>query len=618
MPRAIMPPRSRMEFGLQIAAFLALTAISAPRVQSQTLGGGAGNSPGSAETEPRGSAVTRGASDAGSPGSNDFGGLSGGRGRSGGSFGSQSLNVLGDSPGDPGGSRLGDPLGASGAVALESSPDAQGPVLGGRMGAGSSRVPVGNFQPGGGTASQQRMRERQRMERTRREVKPLEVDPISLSSSSRLELPRTPEAAGPGGGLTLDDAIGLLLRQNLDLIAMRHEIPKADADILTAGLRSNPILYADGQLITYGRPTRDRPAGGNGQPQYDVNITQPIDISRKRRARIEVACQAKRVIEAQFQDAVRNLIDELYVAYANVLAARETLRYSEAYLQGMTKLLETAQRHEQQLRAKGGGDNKGQNEKVETAADAVADLRDQVQQGKFQTRRAQLALARSRRELALLLNIPEDRAEALQVRGRLRELNPLPAPAETLIRRGLEIRPDLVAYRLGVQRAKADVRLAKANRFSDIYVVYQPYTFQDNALYGYKSSHSWALGVNAALPIYNRNQGNIARAEINSRQTDIELSSMERRVAHEVSEAIRSFEFTQADVLELEQEVLPGSLRARDIAFKQYSEDPTKVNEFIDKQKDYNDIVAQYRNALIEHREDTFELNTAVGARILP
>src|SRR5439155_9260583 len=95
--------------------------------------------------------------------------------------------------------------------------------------------------------------------------------------------------------------------------------------ILNAGLRANPIFYADGQLIPYGRYSRQRPGG---QTQYDVNISYPLDLSRKRQNRTMVATAAKRVLEAQYQDAVRLLIDNLYTAYVDVLAARQTLIYA--------------------------------------------------------------------------------------------------------------------------------------------------------------------------------------------------------------------------------------------------------------------------------------------------
>src|SRR5262249_51166440 len=145
------------------------------------------------------------------------------------------------------------------------------------------------------------------------------------------------EEAGAAEGLTLDAAIERLVGQNLGLLALRHEIDQAQADVLTASLRANPVLYADTQFVPYGRFGRDQPGGPT---QYDLNITYPIDVSHKRRARTVSAQKAMRVTEAQFQDAVRLQIDNLYTAYIDVVAAEETLRYSRAYAAGITRLLD--------------------------------------------------------------------------------------------------------------------------------------------------------------------------------------------------------------------------------------------------------------------------------------
>ena len=80
----------------------------------------------------------------------------------------------------------------------------------------------------------------------------------------------------------------------------------AEADILTASLRANPILYSDVQLVPYGTFSPNRPGG---QTQYDLNVTYPFDLTGKRQARTLVATRAKRVIQAQYQDAVRLQID---------------------------------------------------------------------------------------------------------------------------------------------------------------------------------------------------------------------------------------------------------------------------------------------------------------------
>jgi cobalt-zinc-cadmium efflux system outer membrane protein len=157
-----------------------------------------------------------------------------------------------------------------------------------------------------------------------------------------LAIPAGGDDEGPPNGLTLDAAIERLLQANLDLRAKYHEIPKAQADILTAGLRANPLLFFDAQRVPYGGSGGGGRGGGssvqNGT-EYDLNINHPLDLNGKHRARREVACRAKRVLEAQYQDAVRVEIDNLYTAFVNVLGERETVRYAEASVSGLREVL---------------------------------------------------------------------------------------------------------------------------------------------------------------------------------------------------------------------------------------------------------------------------------------
>ena len=106
-----------------------------------------------------------------------------------------------------------------------------------------------------------------------------------------LDAPLTPEDEGPLNGLTLDQAIEQLKYNSLSLRAKQLEIPQARADELTASLRVNPFVFADGQLIPYRRYSSTTNPGG--PTQYDINITYPFDLSGKRMARMEVAAQAR-------------------------------------------------------------------------------------------------------------------------------------------------------------------------------------------------------------------------------------------------------------------------------------------------------------------------------------
>jgi cobalt-zinc-cadmium efflux system outer membrane protein len=415
-----------------------------------------------------------------------------------------------------------------------------------------------------------------------------------------LAIPTGREDEGPADGLTLDAAIERLARENLALRARALEIPMAEADVLTASLRANPVLYADGQLIPYGTYSAQRPGG---PLQYDVNITYPLDVTRKRQARTVAARQAKRVLEAQFQDAARLQIDNLYTAYTDVLAARETIRFAEAARQGLAVLLDRTRRM-----YRGGSRTLADVGRIEALFEAA----------EVEVMDAEESLRATRRNLGVLLNMPGPAAEELQLRGSIRDAGPPPPPIDALTRTALECRPDIVAYRLGIPRADAEVRLAEANRLSDVFLLYQPYTFQNNAPFNKQSTTSWALGVTVPLPIYNRNQGNVQRARVNAVQSRVELAEREQQAANEVRQAEREYALTRAAVNRIETRLLPAAARVRNDAYRLYLQGEEEAIVYLNAQREYNEAARQYRDMLVRHRRGMLRLNTAVGRRILP
>lgn len=463
-------------------------------------------------------------------------------------------------------------------------------ILGGRPGPSVPRVPTGVTRPGPGFG----------MTPGGGVTVPPSVPFTEVPLFGPLAVPAGPEEEGPAGGLTLDAAIERLVRENLDLRAQFHEIPKARADTLTASLRANPIFYADSQLIPYGDFSKERPGG---PVQYDINISHPLDVSHKRRARTAVACQARRVIEAQYQDAVRQQIDSLYDAYVGVLGARETTRYAEASVTGLRQILEKTER----LRV-GGEKTRGDVERIRTQFDSA----------RIGLMDAEEALRRAKRELAPLLRLPPTEAENLEIRGTIADRAPPPPPNDELVRIAMASRPDLAALRLGVGLAQADVRMARAERYQDVYLLYQPYTFQNNAPFDTKSAHSWAVGMTVPLPLYNRNQGNILRARVNVSQTQTQLAAAELKVATEVRQAEREYYISRAAVEQIERDLLPGAKRLRDETLRRFNQGEAALVDYLLAQREYNEIVRQYRDTQVRHRQSMLSLNTAVGQRVLP
>jgi cobalt-zinc-cadmium efflux system outer membrane protein len=464
-------------------------------------------------------------------------------------------------------------------------------LLFGRMGPSAPHVPTSVTTPGGTY---------QGPRTTRGIAAPQPLPAPKPPFYGRLEMPSGPEDDGPPDGLTLDRSMELYVHQNLELQAQYLEIPQARADVLTASLRANPIFYADTQLIPYGSFSTRRPSGPT---QYDVNISHPIDFSHKRHARTIYAEVVLRVTENQYQDVVRLGLNNLYLNYVDVLAARQTVRYAQVTVEGLDKLLSALEAlHKESTTFSADVDQASSERKI-----AAIGLMD-----------AEENLLRQKRILAELLNIPPDQAEGLEVRGTIEDSGPPPPPDRDLIHVALDGRADVAAYRLGVETAKASLNLAMANRFADAYLLYQPFTYQNNAPYGKDGLPSWALGITVPLPIYNRNQGNIERAKINVRQSEIQLGSLERRVITQVQQAANEYRNSGRIVRAIRAQVEPALKRAVEARTRLFQEGEVTIFTFLDAQRRYNDNVKAYLDSAVRHRKAMLELNTAVGQRILP
>jgi cobalt-zinc-cadmium efflux system outer membrane protein len=481
------------------------------------------------------------------------------------------------------------PMPGAGAVSMGMQPGRDDMLLG-RIGTSGPRVPTSISSPGGVY---------QGPPTGRGTTLPQAIPVPRAPLYGTLELPKE-EDEGPADGLTLDQAIELLKQNNLDLRAKSYEIPQGRADVLTAGLRANPIFYADSQLVPYGSDSVKRPGGPT---QYDVNISHPIDFSHKRRARLAYATRALEVMELQYQNEVRVALQNLYNAYVDVLAARETVRAIRESIKGLDEFVRVNQ----------------ESYKLSNAT------RPDVDQAKADRETAVAGLMSAegdvllrKQTLAEILNLPPDRAERLELRGTIYDLAPPPPVLEELIQIAMASRPDVAAWQRGVAAAEANVKLQRANRFADAYLLFQPYTFQNNAPFGRESATSWAVGITLPLPVYNRNQGHILRAQFNVEQSQVQLSQQERRVVTEIQQALSEYQVSGKVARYLRTQVIPPQGRAREDQRRLFDEGEVTKFAYLDTRRRYNDAVKAYLDSAARHRRSMLSLNTVTGQRILP
>jgi cobalt-zinc-cadmium efflux system outer membrane protein len=405
---------------------------------------------------------------------------------------------------------------------------------------------------------------------------------------------------GPENGLTLEAAIAYLIRSNPELLVKFQEIPKAEADVLTAGLWGNPLVFASADSVPYGNYSPRRPGSNN----YGVTLVQPFDVNGKIRARTRLAETARNVLQAQYQDAVRLELEKLHIAWMEALSARTSVQYLKTSLDGYGALLATIE------------------ERVAKKAAPESDLDTAVIQQETATVAYEEAVTRyrqSKRNLAVLLGIPSAQADRIEPRGTIRDLAPPPPAVEELVRIALCQRPDVIANRLGVTSAMANVDVQRRERFPDVFALYTPYSFDaNNGDPGARGATSWGAGIFATVPLFNRNQGNIRRAERNVHQTQLEASGLDSLVVAEVEGAALEYDSSRAAVGRFERVILPRAKRVKDDKYRLYAAGEEGLAAYLNAQRDYNESVRAFRDVLIRHRRSMLALNTVVGTRLLP
>ena len=428
---------------------------------------------------------------------------------------------------------------------------------------------------------------------------PIDQSLEKLPLEGGFDFPKLGGEIGPLGGMSIDDAIGLLVRANLDLRQLAIEIPQAEADVLTASLRANPFILADASLIPYGSYSNARPGG---QTQYNVNISYPIDVNGKRAARTLVSRGAERVVEARYQDGVRLQVAALCDAFVTVLETESQLQFAQSEVEAVRDIFGPLE-----ARYETGDIN-------ESARDRIVLRREQVQLAETDADRIRIHAIR---ELAILLNLPAESAEEIQVRGMLRELGPGPPEEAALRAIAATHRPDLAAIRLDIRRAESAVELAYRERFGDVFLQAQPYSFQDNSPFGTKSATSWGLGLTVPVPIHDRKQGVIRRADLEVCKLRLGLQALERLIADEVYEADHEYGLSREAVERFETASIPAAVRLYDAARRQFREGLSDAFTLVEARREYAATARQYLALLVQHRRNIYLLNKAVGRRLL-
>jgi len=393
--------------------------------------------------------------------------------------------------------------------------------------------------------------------------------------------------------ITLDQAIDRAIAHNHSLKATRTLILQNQAQEITANLRPNPTLNFDSQFVPIFSPSNFSEDNLNEVQQFDAGIGYLFERGKKRQNRLQAARDQTAVTRAQVADSERNLTFDVAQQFVAVLLAESTLRFAELDLKSFEQTVDVGQAQYQ-----AGYISEGDYLKIK------------LQLLQFQTDVSSARLARVQALVALRALLGYDAVPAnYDVVGDL-AYQPVQVKLEDLQAKALQQRPDYRAAELAVTAAQSQIALAKANGKQDV---------EATAAYSHVAGESSAsFFVNFGLPIFNRNQGEIARTGYALTQAQETEQSASDVVLSDVSDAYEGLRSSDEVVQLYTSGYLQQAQDSRDISEYAYRRGATSLLDFLDAERSNRAIQLAYRQALATYMTALEQLKAAVGTRSLP
>ncbi len=389
--------------------------------------------------------------------------------------------------------------------------------------------------------------------------------------------------------LSLNDALGLFLSQNLDVLIAKYGIEYTKGQEVTARLFPNPLLSV-GTLSSY---TQGRTLSNSGQ--LFTQVAQLFELAGKRGYRIESAGFGTQSAEAAFEDAVRQLGFTVKDTYYRVQLAQRRLVLAEENRDRFSRILAI-----NTIRF-----NKGYIAEVDL-------IRIRLQMVDFHSQVIQsLQEAESARgDLRQLLRLSPKTLLELTTELDFRRIDP---DIETLRVTALDARPDIRAKRHTFSQRESDMKLAKAYRIPDV-TIGAGYAIQGSR--GPDNPGQFALSAGIPLPLFNRNQGGILQAEVSLQSAEAEVNKTVNLVENEVEVAYRNLLQSRRLVEAYVGGVLEDARSTLTIVERAYERGGATILDLLDAARTSRTIQQNYIEALFNYQHNLFQLESAVGQEI--
>lgn len=402
-------------------------------------------------------------------------------------------------------------------------------------------------------------------------------------------------------GLTVERLVEIGLRKRADLLAARQRLATAEGRLIQAGLRPNPTL--DGE---YGSP---RFLAGEAGSDLSVGVSQTFELGGKRDRRRAVARLELAQVRAEVLTVERSFAAEIRTSYARAVAAGRQLDQLESLITANEELVRVT--------------------KARLTEGDVAPFDLNLVQ--LETDRLRAQVVRSRAELEgemiiLRALVGFEMTEPLQIAPLAARPPRLDLSLTEATEIALRERADLQAARLGEELGTARIRLAESQATPNVAASVR-YSRNKGIVdlpersgggVAVDADNELTFGVSVDIPIFNRNQGEIAAATSERVQIVRQREFLEATVRRDVALAYLRYRAAAEGLVLYSTQIVPraeASLRTLRAA---YNLGEFSVFEIVNEQRRLIESETGLNDALRDYYAALAELERALGTTLPP
>jgi outer membrane protein, heavy metal efflux system len=379
-----------------------------------------------------------------------------------------------------------------------------------------------------------------------------------------------------GGSLTLDGAVRRALRSSPAVHAAALEIDAKRGEALQAGLRPNPELGGWSWNV------------GEDPAEEALDISQLFELGGKRLKRIRAAELDIGVTAWDYEAARLRVTSDTAQSFVDVLASQDRIKIL-AELQTVAETLSNTV-----------------SGRVPTGNANIVDVqrtRIEVTRAKAQLSEENAVLAVAKRRLAN--NWGSQTADFSSVRGELKSTDHVPSVGQ--IGTYLESNPDIARWAQEMVRRQAVLDVERAKAIPDL-------TLTAGARRVESSDDTGAvLQLSVPLPLFNRNQGDIAAAQARILKGQHEGLAARVAVNAVFLEAYSRLVASSERLKALEKEILPSALEIYDATSKGYSAGGFDLLNVLEGQRTVYATRLEIVNARAEFQKAKVQIEALTG-----